>query len=56
MTWHSLSIEETLEKTGSKPEGLDDATVQKKIAEHGKNELVAKKKIQPGHYFLPAVS
>lgn len=47
MNWHSLSIEEVLKETGSKPEGLDDATVQEKLAAHGKNELVAKKKISP---------
>lgn len=52
MTWHSLPIEEVLKETGSKPEGLDEATVQKKLEEHGKNELVAKKKISPIVIFL----
>ncbi|HKZ65622.1 MAG TPA: cation-translocating P-type ATPase [Chitinophagaceae bacterium] len=47
MNWYSISVEETLKQTGSKPEGLDDATVQQKLAEHGKNELKAKKKKSP---------
>jgi len=47
MNWYSISVDETLKQTGSKPEGLDDATVQRKLAEHGKNELKAKKKKSP---------
>ena len=47
MNWYSISVEETLKQTGSKQEGLDDAAVQQKLAEHGKNELKAKKKISP---------
>ena len=47
MNWYSISVEETLKETGSKQEGLDDAAVQQKLAEHGKNELKAKKKISP---------
>ena len=47
MNWYSISVEEALKQTGSKQEGLDDAAVQQKLAEHGKNELKAKKKISP---------
>src|SRR5688500_9293338 len=47
MNWYSISVEETLKQTGSKQEGLDDAAVQQKLAEHGKNELKAKKKKSP---------
>lgn len=47
MNWYSISVEETLKQTGSKQEGLDDAAVQQKLAEHGKNELKARKKISP---------
>lgn len=52
MNWYSIPVEETLEQTGSKQEGLDDATVQQKLAEHGKNELKAKKKKSPLVIFL----
>jgi Ca2+-transporting ATPase len=47
MNWYAISVEETLKEIGSKPGGLDDATVRQKLAEHGKNELTAKKKISP---------
>ena len=52
MNWYSIPVEETLKQTGSKQEGLDDATVQQKLAEHGKNELKAKKKKSPLVIFL----
>ena len=52
MNWHSMSIEEVLTKTGSKPGGLDDAAVQQKTEQYGKNELVSKKKISPLVIFL----
>ena len=52
MNWHSMSIEEVLTKTGSKPGGLDDAAVQQKTEEYGKNELISKKKISPLVIFL----
>lgn len=43
-SWHSLSIEQVLEETGSNANGLTDDAVQKKRADFGKNELKAKKK------------
>lgn len=52
MNWHSISAEETLQQTGSNPHGLNDADVQQKLAEHGKNELKAKKKISPLYIFF----
>ena len=52
MNWHTLSIEEVLKETGSKPDGLDDAAVQQKTEEYGKNELISKKKISPLVIFL----
>ena len=52
MNWYSIPVEETLKQTGSKQEGLDDATVQQKLAEHGKNELKAKKEKSPLVIFL----
>ncbi len=47
MNWYAISVEETLKQTGSRQDGLDDAGVQQKLAEFGKNELTAKKKISP---------
>ncbi len=47
MTWYSISTQEVLKQIGSNVNGLDDAAVQQKLAEHGKNELKAKKKTSP---------
>ncbi|HMK03169.1 MAG TPA: cation-translocating P-type ATPase [Ferruginibacter sp.] len=47
MNWHLLSIEDTLKETGSNAGGLNDAEAKQKSAEHGKNELEAKKKLSP---------
>jgi len=52
MNFHSISTEEVLKQTGSNVNGLDDAAVQQKSAEHGKNELKAKKKINPLFIFF----
>ena len=45
--WHTISPEEALSKTGSSMDGLDDAAVQQKLSEFGKNELKGKKKVSP---------
>ncbi|WP_276502012.1 cation-translocating P-type ATPase [Terrimonas pollutisoli] len=47
MNFYSISAEEALKLMGSNINGLDDETVQKKIEEHGKNELKGKKKVSP---------
>lgn len=47
MNWHAIPAEEALKKTGSKPEGLDDAAATQRLAEYGKNELQVKKKVPP---------
>ena len=52
MNWHLISTEEALKQTGSSANGLDDAAVQKKLEEHGKNELKTKKKINPLFIFF----
>src|SRR5688500_7923948 len=52
MNWYSISAEEVLKQIGSNVNGLDDAAVQQKLAEHGKNELKAKKKINPVFIFF----
>src|SRR5688572_15831706 len=51
--WYSISAEEALKQTGSNPNGLNDDAVKQKLAEHGKNELKAKKKTSPHYIFLP---
>src|SRR5688572_2467908 len=50
--WYSISAEEALKQTGSNPNGLNDDAVKQKLAEHGKNELKAKKKTSPLYIFL----
>ena len=52
MNWHSLTAEEVLKQTGSSPNGLDEATVNQKLEEHGKNELKGKKKVSPLVIFI----
>jgi P-type Ca2+ transporter type 2C len=39
MQWYAKSAEEILKETGSSQQGLSDAAVQQKLAEHGPNEL-----------------
>ncbi|MFC0775799.1 cation-translocating P-type ATPase [Terrimonas alba] len=52
MNFYSISAEEVLKQMGSNINGLDDETVQKKIEEHGKNELKGKKKVSPLVIFI----
>ena len=47
VNFYSISAEEALKQMGSNMNGLDDETVQKKLEEHGKNELKGKKKVSP---------
>jgi len=39
MNWFQISAQETLEKTSTTLQGLDDAEVKQRILKHGKNEL-----------------
>lgn len=52
MNWYSISGDEALKQMGSSIDGLDDPSVQQKLAEHGKNELKGKRKISPLFIFL----
>lgn len=52
INWHTINADEALKETGSSKQGLDDNTVQQKLAEYGKNELQAKKKMHPVLLFL----
>jgi Ca2+-transporting ATPase len=52
VTWHTITAEETLKQTGSSNEGLNDSAVQQKLAQYGKNELQAKKKVHPVFIFF----
>lgn len=50
--WHSISTDDTLKQLGSNAAGLDEAAVQRKLAEFGKNVLIGKKKINPLLIFI----
>ncbi len=50
--WHSISTDDTLKQLGSNAAGLDNATVQQKLTEFGKNVLTGKKKINPLVIFI----
>lgn len=52
MAWYNLSAEETLKELNSRPGGLTDTEVQQRLAEHGRNELAAKKKVPVIIFFL----
>ncbi len=52
MHWHSISINDALKETGSSEQGLSSEIAKEKLAEHGRNELVAKKKKPPLVIFL----
>jgi len=42
--WHSLTVEEVLQKVGSRLSGLTSSEVEERLCKFGRNELVAKKK------------
>lgn len=42
--WHSMPIEEVLQKLNTTEEGLSDKEAQKRLKEHGYNELRGKKR------------
>ncbi len=50
--WHSISTDDTLKQLGSNTAGLDEAAVQRKLAEFGNNILIGKKKINPLLIFI----
>ena len=47
INWYSLSVEDSLNKSGSSTDGLNDDVIASKLEEFGKNELVAKKNAHP---------
>lgn len=52
MKWKNLSVDETLKTLNSSIKGLSDSEAQKRLLEHGKNELVEEKKAGPVKIFL----
>ncbi len=42
VAWHHLDADATLEATDSGPDGLDEAEAARRLARHGRNELVEK--------------
>ncbi|MEM2616723.1 MAG: cation-translocating P-type ATPase [Thermofilaceae archaeon] len=51
MSWHSMSIEEVLEKLGTSVAGLSSEEARRRLKEYGPNELV-EKKVHPVVMFL----
>jgi P-type Ca2+ transporter type 2C len=47
MKWKKLSVDETLKTLNSSISGLNSSEAQKRLLEHGKNELVEEKKAGP---------
>ncbi|BDZ70729.1 calcium-transporting P-type ATPase, PMR1-type [Methanobacterium petrolearium] len=52
MNWKKLSVDETLKKLNTNFKGLNSSEAQKRLAEHGKNELIEEKKAGPIQIFL----
>ncbi len=52
MKWKKLSADETLKTLNSSINGLSSSEAQKRLSEHGKNELVEEKKAGPLRIFL----
>jgi Ca2+-transporting ATPase len=52
MKWKKLSADETLKTLNSSITGLSSSEAQKRLSEHGKNELVEEKKAGPLRIFL----
>jgi Ca2+-transporting ATPase len=52
MKWKKLSVDETLENLNTNINGLSSSEAQKRLSEHGKNELVEEKKAGPIQIFL----
>ncbi|MCC7564352.1 MAG: calcium-translocating P-type ATPase, PMCA-type [Methanobacterium sp.] len=52
MKWKNLSADETLKTLNSSIKGLSNSEAQKRLLEHGKNELVEEKKAGPVKIFL----
>jgi Cation transport ATPase len=52
MKWKKLSADETLKTLNSSINGLSSSEAQKRLLEHGKNELVEEKKAGPIQIFF----
>lgn len=52
MNWHTLPVEEVLKQTDGSIQGLSTELAEKKLQEHGKNELQSKTKTSPLKLFL----
>lgn len=52
MKWNNLTVDETLKKLNSTKNGLTTAEAQKRVLEHGKNELVEEEKTGPLRLFI----
>ena len=51
-SWHTLSVEETLERLASGPRGLTNDEATKRLQEYGPNELQARSHISPWSILL----
>ncbi|CAI8760417.1 cation-translocating P-type ATPase [Methylocaldum szegediense] len=52
MSWHSLSIDRTLEELRTRAEGLSGDEARRRLAEHGPNEICKGRNISPLRIFL----
>src|SRR5688500_13307025 len=51
-SWHTLTVEQTLERLSSGPRGLTEDEATKRLQEHGPNELQARSHISPWSILL----
>jgi Ca2+-transporting ATPase len=51
-SWHNLGLQEIYHQLGTRPEGLTDAEVTDRLAEHGHNEIIRRKPVSPARLLL----
>lgn len=52
MNWHTLTTDQVLAKTASSPDGLSSIEVEKRLAEHGANQIEQRRKKSAAAMFL----
>jgi P-type Ca2+ transporter type 2C len=50
--WHNIGLHEIFDQLGTRPEGLTDAEVADRLAEHGRNEIIRRKSVSPARLLL----
>ncbi len=52
VAWHALTADETLSRMNTRLEGLSAAEAERRLAQHGRNEIIRRKALPPWRMFL----